>query len=221
MTEEADVKESISISWSELTRWREECYRRFGSIRDLPLHAPYKKFQELLQSDSCVLDVGAGVHKSFSKYLTLSTQSYFSLDNDPAGDFDFRSFKDILADQEFDLIVANQVLEHLTIDDAFAMLRSAYRYQVADGYLLATVPNAAHPVRQWGDSTHLTAWSVNDLYSLVRNAGYYVISMFRYNKRPLTWNPIKRMVVNIVCETFRVDWCDSLMILGQKRTQDG
>ena len=215
------MEEPVSLSWSELTHWREECHRRFGSIRDLPLRAPYKKFQELLQSDSRVLDVGAGVHKTLSKYLTLPTQSYFSLDNDPAGGFDFRSFKDIPADQEFDLVVANQVLEHLTVDDAFAMLRLIYQYQGEDGYLLATVPNPAHPVRQWGDATHLTAWSMNDLYGLVRNAGFHVVSMFRYNKRRLTLNPIKRMVVNIVCETFRVDWCDSLMIIGQKRTRGG
>ena len=116
-------------------------------------------------------------------------------------------------------MVANQVLEHLTVADAFAMLRAAYEHLVDGGHLLATVPNAAHPVRQW-DPTHLTAWPMNDLYSLLRNAGFQVASMARYNKYPLTRNPFKRLVVNIVCETFRVDWCDSLMIVGQKRPEN-
>ena len=137
------------------------------------------------------------------------------------GDFDFRLFEEIPTDLQFDLMAANQVLEHLTISDAFTMLRSAYRHLVDGGYLLATVPNAAHPVRQWGDSTHVTPWFMNELYGLVRNAGFQVVSMARYNKYPLTRNPIKRMVVNIVCDVFRVDWCDSLVIVGQKRSRDG
>jgi len=163
-----------------------------------------------------VLDIGAGVHKPLQQSASLPTQRYFSLDNDPTGDFDFRSFEEVPSDLTFDLMVANQVLEHLTIADTFAMLRAAYKRLVDGGHFLATVPNAAHPVRQWGDSTPLTAWPMNDLYSLLRNAGFQVISVARYNKYPLTPNPFKRLIVNIVCETFRVDWCDSLMIVGQK-----
>ena len=207
----------VSLSWSQLTRWRSECYQRFGSIRDLPLRSPREELQGLLRSDSAVLDIGAGVHKPLQQYVNLPTQCYFSLDSDPAGDFDFGSFDEVPSDLRFDLMVANQVLEHLTIADAFAMLCSAYRHLVEGGYLLATVPNAAHPVRQW-DATHLTAWPMSSLYSILRYAGFQVVSMARYNKHPLTRNPIKRAVVNIVCEVFRVDWCDSLMIVGQKVT---
>ena len=212
--------DEVNLSWSQLTRWRKECFQRFGGIRNLGLCSPSAEIRALLRLDSCVLDIGAGVHKWLKQFVSLPSQRYYSLDIDPEGDFDFRSFEEIPTDLQFDLGVANQVLEHLTIASAVAMLRSAHQHLVEGGHLLATVPNAAHPVRQW-DATHLTAWPMSSLYSLLRFAGFQVVSMARYNKFPLTRNPFKRLVVNIVCEAFRVDWCDSLLIVGQKRLQDG
>jgi hypothetical protein len=213
--------DEVTLSWSQLTRWRQECYQRFGGIRNLDLCSPTKEIRALLRPDSCVLDIGAGVHKWLQQFVSLPSQGYYSLDIDPDGDFDFRSFEEIPANLQFDLMVANQVLEHVAISDAFAMLCSAYRHLVDGGRLLATVPSPSHPVRHWGDATHLQHWPMFDLYGLFRSAGFQVPALTRYNKFPLTRNPLKRMVVNVVCETFRVDWCDSLMIVGQKRLPDG
>ena len=56
--------DAVALSWSQLTRWRTECYQRFGSMRDLPLRSPHEELRDLLRSDSRVLDIGAGVHKS-------------------------------------------------------------------------------------------------------------------------------------------------------------
>lgn len=214
------VTEVINLSWSQLTRYRTECAQRFGGVRHLPLRAPHEELTDLLRSDNRVLDIGTGLHKMLPPLRNLPAHRYFSLDNDPAGDYDFWSFDEVPADLKFDLMLANQFLEHLTVVDAFEMLRSAYRHLVDGGYLLATVPNAAHPVRQWQDATHLTAWAMGDLYGLFRAAGFHVSKLARYNKHPLTRNPIKRLVVNIVCEAFRMDWCDSLMIVGQKVSKD-
>jgi len=182
----------------------------------LPLWSPQEELGSLLNPATCVLDIGAGVNKPLKQSIRLSTQRYFSLDTDPAGQFDFHSFEDIPTHVEFDLMVANQVLEHLTVADVLATLRAAHGHLASDGHFLATVPNPAHPVRQWGDATHMTAWPMYDLYGVFRAAGFYVRALTRYNKHPLPRNPIKRIIVNVVCEVFRVDWCDSLMIVGQE-----
>ena len=137
------------------------------------------------------------------------------MDTDPDGEFDFRSFDEVPSDLFFEVVIANQVLEHLPAGDAFMLLESMHDRLADGGALLATVPNAAHPVRQ-RDCTHITAWPMNDLYSLVRSAGLDVVRMARYNKTRLTKNPLKRWVVMTACEAFRMDWCDSLMILGRK-----
>jgi len=207
------------LSWSQLTHWRSECGQRFGSIHNLPVRNFSTAVGELLKPDIRILDVGAGAHKPFKQVLTQPSQKYFSLDSDPEGNFDFHSFDEISDDVHFDLIVANQVFEHLTIAQTFDMLTATEKHLVSGGILFANVPNTAHPVRQW-DPTHITPWPMTDLYSIFRNAGFEVLMMARYNKFPLIHNPIKRFIINTVCEVFRVDWCDSLMIVGQKQVQE-
>ncbi len=208
-----------NLSWSQLTRWRSECHQRFGSILDLPVRKISAVTAEFLQPNSRVLDIGAGILKPFEQALTQPEQKYFSLDSDPEGDFDFHSFDEMKADLKFDFMVANQVLEHLTIAETLDTLLSAEEHLVPGGVLFATVPNASHPVRQ-RQPTHITPWPQHDLYSIFRNAGFEILLMARYNKHKLPRNPIKRYIVGVVCDVFRVDWCDSLMIVGQKQTQD-
>ncbi len=208
------------LPWSQLTRWRGECYQRFGSIHKLPVRTIGAVTAELLKPDSRVLDIGAGVHNSFKQSLTQPGHKYFSLDIDPEGEFDFHSFDEMKEDVKFDFMVANQVLEHLTISETLDMLCSAENHLNAGGYFFATVPNMAHPVRYWADASHVTSWGLNDLYSIFRNAGFHVHAMARYNKYDLLRNPLKRYIVDVVCEVFRVDWCDSLMIVGQKQAQE-
>ena len=207
-------------SWSQLMKWRQECHRRFGSVQDFPIRSPGEEIAALLTPDSRVLDVGAGAHKPFHGAITQLTPNYFSLDRDPEGVFDFRSFDDIPAQATFDLILANQILEHLSADDAFVAACSALSHLAEGGRLVATVPNTAHPVRQW-DCTHVTAWPANDLYSLLCSAEFEVFSMARYNKFPLTTHPLKRWVVETVCSEFRVDWCDSIMAVAGRSPQKG
>jgi trans-aconitate methyltransferase len=196
-------------------QWRNECYTRFGPVLNLPLRSSVDELPRLLSSQCRVLDVGAGVHKPLQKVVQASSAKYFTMDTDPNGTFDFRSFEDVQPDDYFDIVVANQVLEHMSVGDAFEMVCEAFRHLSEGGWLIASVPNAAHPVRQW-DCTHVTPWPANDLYSLLRSAGFVVKSMSRFNKHPLTSNPFKRWVVNTVCREFRVDWCDSIMAIGQK-----
>ncbi len=210
------MSESVQHSWSRLMKWRTECYNRFGAVLDLPILAPNEAIIELLQPKNAVLDIGAGAHKPFRPILEKLGTNYFSMDTDPDGDFDFRSFSDVPDEKLFDLVLANQVLEHVSVDDAFAMVSQAYQKLSPGGGIVVTVPNAAHPVRQ-RDCTHITPWPANDLYSLLRSAGFEVDSMTRYNKFPLTEHPLKRWIVEVVCKEFRMDWCDSIMAIARRR----
>jgi trans-aconitate methyltransferase len=196
-------------------QWRNECYTRFGPVLSLPLRSLVDELPRLLSFQCRVLDVGAGAHKPLQALVESSSAKYFTMDTDPNGTFDFRSFEDVQPDAYFDIVVADQVLEHMSLGDAFGMVCEAFRHLSEGGWLIASVPNTAHPVRQW-DCTHVTPWPTNDLYSLLRSAGFVVRSMSRFNKYPLTSNPFKRWVVNTVCREFRVDWCDSIMAIGQK-----
>ncbi len=74
---------------------RKECVQKFGSIMDLPIiNGPGEKISESYRGGK-VLDVGAGKEKPIQKYLNLSDDLYFSLDNDPCGRFDYNSVEEI------------------------------------------------------------------------------------------------------------------------------
>ena len=77
----------------------------------------------------------------------------------------------------------------------------------------------SHPVRYWGDIDHITTWNYTDIYALMKNNGFEVLKLGRYNKSRLPINPVKRYVVKVVCDVFRVDWCDSIMCLARKKKE--
>jgi len=201
------------LSWNRLMQWRSECYSRFGSVLDRPVVTVAEVLATFVRPGEQVLDIGAGAHKPFEQSVTRENARYFSMDIDPNGTFDFRSFEDVPPELYFDLIIASQVLEHVPVDQAYEMVLSAATHMAGAGNIIVTVPNAAHPVRQ-RDCTHVTPWPMNDLYSLLRSAGLSITSMARYSKFPLTANPLKRWVVETVCKEFRMDWCDSIIAVA-------
>ncbi len=201
--------------WGRLMKWRSECYSRFGAISEIPLATYEEELRQCLNGRTRLLDVGAGAHKPLKSYVEKAGLAYCCLDTDPDGEFNYRSFDDIPANESFDIITANQVIEHMGVDEAFDCVRNIFLKLLPQGLFFATVPNAAHPVRQ-RDCTHITPWPANDLYSLLRSAGFEVKSLKRYNKYPLTDDPFKRWIVETICQEFRMDWCDSLLIIGEK-----
>lgn len=203
-------------SWSRISAFRAECGQRFGTIRELPLCDGYREVVERLGPATRVLDVGAGVAQPLRARVLGERRTYATLDADPAGTFDYRSFADVPAGVQFDMVVAHQVLEHLPIPEGGQLVADVFARLAPGGLFIASVPNAAHPVRQWGDATHITAWPLGDFYGLLRSAGFDVVAMKRSNKQAYPWNPLKRLVIRWVCEVFRVDWCDTLLIVGKR-----
>jgi SAM-dependent methyltransferase len=209
------VTASDAVSWSRLTDFRAECHARFGSILDLPIVDIASELKRLTSDARAVLDVGAGRDKPL-RALLAPDAAYRTLDPDPDGDFDYATVAGIPADARFDLAVANQVLEHMPVAEAIDLVGGVAQTLRPGGRFAATVPNPAHPVRQWGDATHVTAWPVFDFYGLFRLAGLEVESYARYGKRRLPWRPIRRMVVLAAAREFRLDWCDSLVIVARR-----
>ena len=148
---------------------RKECVQKFGSIDDLPIiKEPYETILELY-SGGKVLDVGAGKEKPIQRYLNLSDNLYFSLDNDPCGRFDYNSVEEIPENELFSLIIANQFFEHISLQDSIDLICNLARHLEKNGHFISTVPNPQHPVRQRADITHVTNWDYKALYMLYRS----------------------------------------------------
>ena len=213
------MADATKISWSELEHFRAEGFKRYGPIHGIPIVDLRTELRRMADGAKELLDVGAGAHKPLLRILDGHTVAYHSLDTDPAGDFDFHDVSEIPVDLRFDLAVANQILEHVSPDAALEIVRGVADVLVPGGRFAATVPNTSHPVRQW-TATHVTAWGVLDLYGLFRLAGLEVEQLARYTKRRLTFRPIRRMIVKTVAREFRVDWCDSILIVARRPAED-
>lgn len=202
--------------YGRLVSWRRECSQRFGGIFDLPIAASFYGEARTRYSGGPVLDVGAGLERSLRRELALREEDYACLDADPDGAFDFASPEEIPEGARFSLIAMSQVLEHVSVESAFALVAGVGARLAAGGSLLIGVPNAQHPVRQWGDATHVTSWPYEDLYGLVRESGLRVVRIARYGKAVPSRNPVTRLVVRAVARGFRMDWCDSILLVAER-----
>lgn len=208
------------IPYWELIQWRDEAFKRFGSTLDLKVSVGVYNECRAVAGDGSVLDVGAGRSRILKKYLKLEDDRYFSMDSDEAGGHQFRTFEDVSEHQRFDLVVMNQVLEHVTLDDAYDMLKSSLEVLKPGGKIIATVPNAAHPTRFFSNVTHITNWNYCDFYSMFRVTGFEIDDIMRANKHRLTLNPIRRWLINAICRDFRIDWCDTLILVAHRQAEE-
>jgi trans-aconitate methyltransferase len=145
-----------TVSWSRITGWRAECFRRYGSIHQTPVVDISAELKRLVGQATSVLDFGAGVELPLRAIVDETKTRYRSLDSDPEGTFDFSDISDVPHDEHFDLVVANQVMEHIPLADDLAIVRAIADRLSPGGRLAITVPSASHPVRHWADVTHVT-----------------------------------------------------------------
>ncbi len=92
-----------------------------------------------------------------------------------------------LPSHDFDVCVAIDVLEHLDMNQASAILDEVARVLKPGGYCLVRFPNAASPfgsVNQYGDLTHVTAWSAQSFIQLARTKSFKTI---RYGNPAYVW----------------------------------
>ena len=90
----------------------------------------------------------------------------------------FNIRKKILANQldeieslldSYDVIIATQVLEHITKDKHYAFLKTLYMHLKRGGYIIITAPNMANPFtsfERYGDITHEIGFTDNSFRQL-------------------------------------------------------
>lgn len=211
-----------SLAYHQLFSARREAHRRFGSVHDLPIVASaYERCRALYaETGGPLLDVGAGVDQPLRGVLGAPAEAYFSLDDDPTGEFTYHTAAEIPSGQRFGLIVANQFFEHLTIDGAYQILRTLAGHLAPGGRMVITVPNTAHPTRFWA-VTHVTPWDFMSLYALYELAGLACVEIARYNKTPGPQTEEEHRLVAMLARLYRIDWCDSILAVGKNAAAVG
>jgi len=128
-----------------------------------------------LDNGSKVLDIGAG-----DKMIELALRKrgiqaeYFSLDTASPNEnrYDFTDL-DRVDQKDFDLVIMQEVLEHLPLELGYKYLRRSYELLKPGGYLAISVPNIRRPVQFHGaDFTHIQHYPLSDLYGILRSIGF-------------------------------------------------
>ena len=198
------------------TRWRAECGEQHGTVFDLPVVKPIKEIRRLIREQSLdVLDFGAGEAKSGIKIYQVNENKYWTLDSDATSESDYQTLSDIPKERRFGIVILDQVIEHIEVTGCYQIIQKLREVLEPGGFISITIPNVSHPVRYWADCDHVTPWSFYDVYGLLRNCDLEVKKIGRFNKRNLGVNPLNYVFAAQMRRIYRMDWCDSVWVLGQ------
>jgi hypothetical protein len=208
-----------SVVYEEFFSLTELAFQRYGSVFSLPVsEEPYTYLRNTYFSQfrgGRVLDFGCGFQKPLQKVLGIDETCYHSCDSDPRGLFSFKEVSDIPQGNEYDIIAANQVFEHLSFMEGIHTACNLARHVAPGGIMQIGVPNPQHPTRQMSNPTHITPWNYLNLCALLELGGLDPFYCARCNKVPgPRW--YERPFVGMVSRVFRMDWCDTVYAVGRR-----
>ncbi len=205
------------IDWNTLITYREQIYKRYRRIWDLPLiKRRFTLIARNLQPGMRILDVSAGDKRLEKKVKDIYPDIvYKSMDIDRTVSHDYYSLDAI--DEQFDLIILLEVIKHLELEQGMELLSRLKELLVGGGQLIISTPNIFNPGRFWLDATHKTAYSYEELGGIVLSQGLEVMGIYRtfhasflkYVFRLTLFYPLHRIL--------NVDFAKSIVVLAAKR----
>ena len=178
-------------------------------------------FSKLSGEKPRILDIGAG-----EMYLKKALETrhidadYRSMDISKSSGkkYDFDSIESIVG--QYDLIIMQEVLEHLPLETGLDYLRKAYELLSPQGYLVVTVPNVSRPVQFFIDFSHITHYPLPDLYAILRATGFKGEAIFRRIEiRPSGLSIKNRCILQIRKFLYKLmgfDWAHGVLCMVAK-----
>jgi 2-polyprenyl-3-methyl-5-hydroxy-6-metoxy-1,4-benzoquinol methylase len=204
------------IDWSQLIDGRDQIHERYPAIWDLRLiKRPSWLVQKHLKPGMRILDVGAGDKRMERRVKDAYPDIlYKSMDIDRRTPHDYYALADI--DEQFDLIILFEVIEHLELEHGMEMLRRLNELLLDGGILIISTPNIFNPSRFWIDATHKVAYHYEELGGILIIQGFEVVRIYRtfhasalkYVLRLSLFYPLHRIL--------DVDFAKSIVFLAKK-----
>jgi SAM-dependent methyltransferase len=213
------VNHDPAPGWSRLFEKRYEIHKRHPSIWKVPLLR--KRFPLICSvlepapgKPPTVLDVGAAERTMEARLRArFPGLVYKSLDVDPEGKHDYRSFDEVR--EPFDLVVLLEVIEHLTLEEGSRMLDDILKVLRPGGRLIVSTPNICHPWRYWVDATHRTPYSYENIGGLLLVRGFRVEALYRsYNASLL--ERAGRTLLTPIHRALDIDYAKSIFVVAAK-----
>ena len=163
-----------------------------------------------------ILDVGASDKRMQKKVKDIYPDIYYkSMDIDRTVPHDFYSLDAI--DEQFDLIIMFEVIEHLELEQGIEMLAKLRELLVAGGTFIISTPNVYHPHEFMQTVTHKTAYSYEELGGIVLSQGFEVMGIYRCFNASLVKYLLRLTILYPLHRILSVDFAKSIVVLAQRK----
>jgi SAM-dependent methyltransferase len=208
------------IDWTELINCRDKIHKRYSKIWALKLiKRPSWLLKRHLRPGMRILDVGASDKRMQKRVKDLYPDIlYESMDIDRTIPHDYYSLDEI--DEQFDLIILFEVIEHLELDQGVELLSRLKELLVDGGQLIISTPNIYNPGRFWIDATHKTAYSYEELGGIVLSQGFEVLRIYRAFHASFLKYFFRRTLFYPLHRILNVDFAKSIVVLASKKGQN-
>jgi 2-polyprenyl-3-methyl-5-hydroxy-6-metoxy-1,4-benzoquinol methylase len=205
------------LDWSQLINLRDQIHKRYPTVWDLKLiKRPSRLLKSLLRPGIRILDVGASDRRMEKRIKSVCPDIlYKSMDIDRSNLHDYYSLAEI--DEQFDLIILFEVIEHLELEEGVEMLEKLYGMLVDGGKLIISTPNIFHPNRFWTTATHKTAYSYEELGGVVLGQGFEVLGIYRTFNASLPKYFLRLTLFYPLHRILNVDFAKSIVVLAQRK----
>lgn len=187
--------------------------RRWPRIWSLPVIPRSMRYAAArIEAGASVLDIGSSTGR-FGEQVGSGTR-YRTLDVDPQVDADFRSIDEV-PDASVDAVVCFEMIEHVDLETAIAIVRGIARVLRPGGRVYMSTPNVHHPWSYLRAATHVTPWCYDELGGLLAYAGLEVADLFRCHKDSLLKALVRRLAYPLH-RLLDIDYAKSLLAVARR-----
>lgn len=206
------------LDWSQIIHYRDQIHERYRKIWHIPLiKRRFSLIERNIRPGMRLLDVGAGERGMEDKIVKKhDAVTYKSMDIDRQLPHDYYSLDDI--DEQFDLVLLLDVIEHLELEDGVQMLQRINELLVDGGMLIINTPNIFNPSRFWLDATHKVAYSYEELGGILLSQGFDVLEIYRTYNDSFPKYILRLTLCYPLHRILNVDFAKSIIILASKKT---
>lgn len=206
----------VTERWAGLYQFRRDIRKMYPNFWRIKIANKATSVVQPYLGENCrVLDVGSGNRQSLPKLKLIQPKLVFkSMDIDRSCRHDYYSLAEI--NEQFDLILLFEVIEHLDFPEGVAMLTRIKELLVPGGKLVMTTPNVFHPNRYW-EYSHKVSYRYDEIGGLLLSLDFGIKEIFRIYNNAFIPRLIRLYLAAPIHRYFDIDFARSIAVVAEKK----